>query len=321
MGKVIKTLRKSINAFLHFYHSLASIAAILIFPFSASVILSQSLSPSYFPILRTLYHRIRLLFEAAGFPATSQFFSLLNLKLSQTIFSFTATLPFTLTLLLLAKASVILIVKEFPYKRFTPPPFSSLLRLFSFLLPTHLFNSFIILSANAAFFSIIFLVFNVVDALYISSVNVILVLSAGSAILYSIVLANTMVVCNLAIVVAAMESCGGYLPILKACVLIRGREATAITLALPANLAMAAIEALFQYRIMKPWQNSRSFSVSVIWEAFSITYMHSLLIVIDVIINCMLYKSCRKSSRSSSWESGVHYHLELDPEEKEDLEA
>ncbi|KAK8943416.1 hypothetical protein KSP40_PGU007781 [Platanthera guangdongensis] len=296
MVKIIKVLRKSIHAFLHDYHSLASIAAILVFPFSAAV-LSQSLAPSS-SLLTLLHSRIQMLFHAASFPASSHFFALLNLKLSQTIFSFIVTLPFTLTFLLLAKACIILIVGDFPCRRSAPPRLSSLLPLYFFLLPTHLFNYFVILSTNAAFFSILFLAFNVLDALCLSDGNIAaLALPTASAILYSIMIANTVVVCNVAAVVAATERCGGYHPFLRACVVIRGREAAAITLAVPANLGLAGVEALFQYRVVKPWWNLSRLSGSVVGEAFLITYIHSMLVVVDVIISCMVYRSCRKSSR------------------------
>ncbi|KAF9620275.1 hypothetical protein IFM89_011010 [Coptis chinensis] len=50
-------------------------------------------------------------------------------------------------------------------------------------------------------------------------------------------------------VVAGMENCGGFLAILKACVLIRGRAATALSLALPVNFGFAALEALYKFRL------------------------------------------------------------------------
>ncbi|PKA58149.1 hypothetical protein AXF42_Ash012872 [Apostasia shenzhenica] len=298
MAPAIKSLRRSISVFLDSYHSFASIATFLVFPFSASLLLSQSLSPS--PFLLTLYLRISSLFLAAGFPPSSPFFSLLNSKLSQAIFSFLSTLPFTLTFFLAAKAAIILTITK-------PSPISSLLRLYRFLLSTHLYNTFAVLSANAAFFSIVFLAFNFADALRLHSGPVLLALSAAGAILYSIIIANATVVCNLAEVVAVSEnSSGGCFPLLKACVMIRGREAAAITLALPANLGMAAVEALFQHRVVNPWRrSSRSLTPSAMGEAFCIAYTHSLLVVLDVIISCMLYRSCREEEEEAGDEEKV----------------
>jgi len=209
MAKATKIIRRSIRAFFQSYQSFAAAATLLVLPFSAVLLLSQSFVPSSSPILQMLSLRLYALFHAASFPATSQFFSLLNLKLSQTIFSFLFCLPFTLTFFVLAKAAIIQTVLESPQRRISIPSFSSLLRLYRLILPTHLFNSFVVLSANASVFSLLLISFNTLDIFGLSSDNCILGLSAASAVLYSIVLANTTVTCSLAAIISAMENCRG----------------------------------------------------------------------------------------------------------------
>lgn len=210
MAKATKILRRSIHGFFQSYQSFAAAATLLAFPFSVVLLLSQSFSASSSPIIQMLSTRIHSLFNAAGFPAASQFFALLNLKLSQNLFSFLFCLPITLTFGVLAKAATILILLESPRQRITVPSFEHLLWLYRLILPTHLFNSFVILSANAAVFSLLFTAFNTLDFLHLSSDNCILALSAAGAVLYSIVLANTTVACSLATVISAMENCRGY---------------------------------------------------------------------------------------------------------------
>ncbi|URE32388.1 hypothetical protein MUK42_03434 [Musa troglodytarum] len=287
MGMAVWIVRRSINAFFDGYQSFTSIAALLVFPVSASVLLSQALIPfATPPLLEAISLRLWTLFQAARFPASAGFFSLLNVKLAQTVFTFVSTLP------------------------------SSFLPLYRSILRTHLFNSFVVLSANASTFALLFLVFNAVDLLGLSTSNVVLCLSAAGAVLYSVVVANTTVICNLAIVVSATDNCGGYLPVLKACLLIRGRVMTALGLALPANLGMAAVEALFQYRVVRQYNLSGELNSSLFWEAFSITYFHALLVVLDVIMSCMFFKICRTDCHSD-WEKGHGHHgEELEPEDK-----
>ncbi|XP_010938751.1 uncharacterized protein [Elaeis guineensis] len=316
MGMATQIIRRSIHAFFQSYHSFTSIATLFVFPVSASLLLSQAFITSSAVILPSISSRLESLFQAAGFP-TSQFFSLVQLKISQTIFSFVFTFPFNLTFLLLAKASIVETIREFSHRNHAPP-LSSFLHLHRSLLLTYLFNSFAILSANATIFSLLFLVFNGVDIIGFSSSNSFL-LSAAAAVLYSVIIANATVLCNLAIIVAAMENCGGYLPVLKAFMLIRSRLMTALTLALPANLGMAAIEALFQYRVVRPYHLSK-FSPSVIWEAFSITYMHSLIIVLETIMSCIFFESCKLECRTNL-ENRSFYRTELEPEEKDALQV
>ncbi|XP_072987600.1 uncharacterized protein [Typha latifolia] len=315
MAMATKIVRSSINAFFKNYHSFTSIAGFLIFPSSAMVLLSEALIPSSPSFFRIISARLRLMFEAAGFPEYSNFFAFLNLKLSQTIFSFIFTLPSTLTFLLLAKASIITIFRRSQRSQQVVPPSSKFLPLYFSLLMTHLFNSFVILSSNAAVFTLLFLLFNAVDVLGISSSTVVLFLSVAGVVLYSVVLAVTMVICNLAIIVSAMEDCIGYVAVLKACVLINGRLATALTVALPTNFMMAAAEALFQFRVMNQYKFSNKFNPLVIWEAFSITYTHSLFVVLEIIVSYMFLKSC-KSGQCSTRDCGFHDRRELEPEEK-----
>nr|XP_018678786.1 PREDICTED: uncharacterized protein LOC103979641 [Musa acuminata subsp. malaccensis] len=183
MGIASKTIRRSLHAFFRSYQAFASAAALLVFPASAATLLAQSLDLSY-PVLRTISSRLAFLFDAAGFPP-SRFFSLVNIKLSQSIFTFVSTLPFTLTFLVAAKASVYRIICGAPRRNA-----ACVLHLYPRIARTSVFNSLFVLSANAAVLSLLFLAFNVVDMLHLSSSNTTLALSASGVILYAFVLAN-----------------------------------------------------------------------------------------------------------------------------------
>lgn len=307
----IRIIRSSINVFFNGYQCFTSIAALLVLPASTSILLSQAMIPFLEPVIKTISLRLSAMFLAARFPASGEFFALLNLKLAQTLFTFVATLPLVLTLLLVAKACVILVVCGGRRSRQGSPPLSAALRLYRSILPTHLFNSFVVLSANATVFVFLFVVFNAADVLSLASNSaILLLLSATGAVLYSIVIANATVICNLAIVVAAVDGCGGLLPVLKSCFLVREHASTALVLALPANLGMAAVEALFQYRVIRQYNVSGELSSSLLWEAISIVYFHALLLVLEGIMNCKLYEACTVENKHE------HDQGELEPEEK-----
>ncbi|KAG2679324.1 hypothetical protein I3760_11G046600 [Carya illinoinensis] len=299
MAETSKIIRRSVYTFLQRYHYFTSAAALLAFPFSVSVLLSQAYVPSSSTLLPTIYNRLRTLFDAAGrFPSSLEFFTVLNQKLSETIFSSILTLPFTLTFLLITKASIIQALKQ--NKPTFPPTFSSVLTLYNPLLLTHFCNSLLILSANATLFSLLFFAFNCFQGFGFSSPNFLLLLSAVGAVLYSIILANALIVCNLAMVVSGMERWGGYMTILKACVLMRGRTSTALSLALPINMALAAVEALFQYRIVRAYHFAEKLGSSMVFEGIFIAYLYSIFVVLDTIVNCMFFKSCKTDSASLS---------------------
>lgn len=311
MERSCKILRRSIHNFLTNYQYFTTTSLLLAFPFSAALLLSQSLLPSS-PLLFTTHNHLTSLFQAAGFPPSSPLFTILNLKISQTITSSILVLPFTLSFLLISKASIIHFLNDQQQK----PSFSSFLSIYNSILLTQVWNSFLILSANATCFSLLFVAFNCLEASGYSSASSLLFLSATGAVLYSIVLANSFVVCNLALVTSGMDKSGGHIAILKACVLMRGRTATALALAIPVNMALAAVEALFQYRVVRAFYTATS---STAFEGIFIAYLYSIIVVIDTIVSCEFFKSCERGFRIDE-EGGYAYRIRIEGQNGKTIE-
>ncbi|CAD6269705.1 unnamed protein product [Miscanthus lutarioriparius] len=323
-GRATRVMRAAVSAFFAGYHCFTSVAALLALPFSAAVLASEAMAPSS-GILRGVAARLRAVFAAAGFPP-SPFFALFEAKLSQTVFTFSATLPFALTFLLLAKACVAAMFRDdddgaSPSRRRRShlriaalPPCGAVARAYPAVVATHLLNAFLMLSANAAVFSLLLLAFGAADLLGLTSHFWTLALSAAGAIVYSLAVGVATVVCNLAVVVAATEpGCAGHAAVLRACVAIRGRVSTALALALPTNLGMAAAEALFGLRVVAQRRRDGRLAPGVAGEAFSIAYIHAICVVMEIIVSCMFYRSCKRSEADEL--------RELEPEEKGDLQA
>ncbi|KAK6261674.1 hypothetical protein QUC31_007490 [Theobroma cacao] len=311
MEKASKIIRRSIYTFLQNYHFLTATAALLAFPYSASILLSQLFVPSS-PLLPTIHNRLRILFQAAGFPPSLEFFTVLSFKISQTISSSIFALPFTLSFLLIAKASIIQLLNH--HKPNLPPSFSSVISLYKPLLATYICNFLLLLSANATAFSLLFFAFNFLEGFGFTSPSWLLFLSAAGAVLYSIILANALIICNLALVSSGMERSGGYMAILKACVLIRGRTSTALTLAVPVNLVLAAIEALFHYRVVRAFHTGDVTSFPMASEGILIAFLYSTFVVLDTVVSCMFFKSCKTGSLVE--QEGRHsYRIEIAEED------
>ncbi|KAF5734122.1 hypothetical protein HS088_TW16G00564 [Tripterygium wilfordii] len=314
-----KIMRRSIYNFLQNYQNFTTIAALIAFPFSVSVLLSQSFVVPSSSSSSSIHNRLRALFEAAGVPGSSQPFTILIHKLSQTISSSIFTLPFSLTFFLISKAYVIQTLHQ------NKPT----LLLYKPLFVTHLCNLFIVISANATSLSVFFLGFNLVQETLVSSPNWVFILSATGAVIYSVILANTVVVFKLALVLSVIEGCGGWIAILKALVLMRGRTTTALSLALPVSMVLAGIEALFQYRIVRGGDRSyghASTPAAMAVEGMLIAYLYSIFVVLDTVVNYMFLKSCMRmveQEAMNSYRIGfieqesdvglVAYHLERKP--------
>ncbi|KAG9156610.1 hypothetical protein Leryth_006588 [Lithospermum erythrorhizon] len=286
--RTCKILRRSIFIFLQKYQFFTSTAAILVFPFAASTLLAQSSInlPSSSSLLLTIHRRLKSLFYAAGLPVPSEFLTILNWKLSQTISTSFLVLPFTMSFFLLAKGSIIQELRN--SKR-------AMISTYLPLVKTQLWNFLLILSTNATFFSIIFFVFNILDALGLRNSNLLLIISAAAAVLYSIMLANALIICSLALILSGSEMNGGYMTILRACTLIKGRTQTAMSLLLGINIPLAAVESLFQYRILRAYSDSETSLSCLACEAMLITYLYTLVLVLDTIIGFVFLQSCKSS--------------------------
>ncbi|PIN23837.1 hypothetical protein CDL12_03439 [Handroanthus impetiginosus] len=299
MGRTSKIVRRSIFSFLQNYQYFTLTPALLAFPYAVSTLLTQSLIPSL-PLLPIVHGRLRSLFLAAGFPPSSQLFAILNLKLSQTILTFLFVCPFSFSFLLLAKASIIRFLK--------PPKQPSLSSLFSPLLITQLCNSIVIITTNSTCFFLLVIFFNFFEFFELSSPRTLLFISIIGAIFYSIILANAYIICNLALVSSGMDQHGGFLSILKACVLLQGRIAVALSLVVPINLSLAAIEALFQYRIIRNFHRSMAPDLAMLLEGLLIAYLYALILVLDTVVGCMLWRSCKKDQKERYF-----LHIEMLP--------
>lgn len=279
MEKASNIVRSSVHSFFTSYDTFASIATVLILPSSASTLLFSALTPS--SSSSTFLQLI---------PARKpQIFDDFYLKFSHTILSFLAALPFALTSLSLAKASIILAARELHHHKQSSFPISSSFHLYRPLAITQLFNSFLILSANALLFLIISLLLSVAELLGFNSTGII----AIGITAYSTIIANVYVICNLSNIVVAMEDCKPREALIKAAMITRERAVVALSLALPTNLAMAATESVFRVRVMRPYYQNNQFDLSLMCEGFTITYMYSILMVLDIIINCCFYQSSK----------------------------
>ncbi|KAK9114272.1 hypothetical protein Syun_021069 [Stephania yunnanensis] len=249
-------------------------------------------------------------------------FSLFTLKLSQTLSSSILTLPFTLSFLLITKAYVIeSLHPQTPPS--LPPRMPSITPLYSPILSTYISNSIIILAANSSIIFSLFLASTALGAFRSWSAYYLLFGSTVGAILFALVLAKALIVCNLALIVSGMEKhYNSFSAISRSLELMRGWSSTGLVLATTCNFALAAVEALFQYRVVRARNNANSSGYSPFYaacECLLIAYLYSIVIVVDTIASCVFYKSCRSSSSCMTDHTRYRRHYDcVIAEEEED---
>ncbi|XP_074580887.1 uncharacterized protein LOC141837371 [Curcuma longa] len=310
-----RIMRTSVNAFLCSYRTFTSIAGLFVFPASLSILLSQAFLSCSPPIFHCIIYGH--LFRAARFPDVG-LSSWIHLKLAQTIFSFIFTLPFALTFLLLAKVLIFRTINGDPCcrRRLSFPQLPSCWRSYRSALLTHLFSSSVMVVLNAAVCSALCLVFRAAEIAGLTSNTWALLLTVTGLMLSAVAIGNTIAVCKLSIVVSATEGCSGWEALVKACVIAKGRAETALALAMSAELGMALVDALFQHKVVRPYlDGGGKVNGEMVWEAYLIAYVHSLLLVLDAITSCLFYNHCKFGRRLDSEDCDDHY-IELEPEEK-----
>ncbi|KAK8953662.1 hypothetical protein KSP40_PGU003728 [Platanthera guangdongensis] len=132
MEEAIKIIGRSTHSFFTTYQTVASIATLL--PSSAAILVSKSLSSS-------TYSAFLQLVPCQKYNLFDVFYA----DLSQPILSFFLSLPFTLTFLCLAKASIIHAAGRLARRNQPPPPtISRLLHFYRPLFLAQIFNAFLI---------------------------------------------------------------------------------------------------------------------------------------------------------------------------------
>lgn len=295
MERTGKIIRWSIYTFLKEFQYFTTTPVLLMLPFSASVLLSQAVFWSSSPPPSAIHAYFKSLFHAAGFSSSWLWVSLPNLNLSQTICHHVLSLPFMFSSLVIAKASIIQAL--YRHKPSLPPPFSSFTSLYKPLLATHLCNLMVNININIA-------AFNTIKAFEFFSYNPILLLVTRTV--FYTILANMVVICKLALVVAGTGNCSGYMAIQKALLLRRRTNSMALLLALPINCGLAAIEALFRYRVVRAFHLSGGPSVSMALEGLFVAYLYSVLLVLDTVTCCLFFKSCRSNIWTDEVDIEIH---------------
>lgn len=276
MEKAAKIIRRSIHTLLKDFHYFTSIPAILLLPFSSSILLSLSF---YQPcsLTRSIFQGKRV--------------SLLVLDLPQMIFVLVFSLPLALSSLVLAKASIIQSLNHHKHV-FSLSCSSPVSLCYKPLVLTCICNIILTVTITTTTLSFLFEASSFFKGLLIlSSIRPFFDLAAG--IVFYMVLTNTMVTCNLALVVAGIDNCTIYKSLRKACLLRKGTDSMALLLALPINLGLVATEALFRYRIVRAYDPVFGrFSMPMILEGLLIAYLFSLLVVLDTISSYLFIRNC-----------------------------
>ncbi|KAL9246356.1 hypothetical protein vseg_019901 [Gypsophila vaccaria] len=271
-----------------------AIAALLICPVSA-VQLSNLLVDS--SVVRRLTIRLLLIARTSGLPLNSVVKQSCE-KFSEMVVSTAVCFTFYVTLSLLSKAAVVYSVDcTYSKKLFDVSKFCVIVKkLWRRVVITYFWSCMVIVGVVTLFLVLFMVVCNVFLIFGFAS-NLIVYLGVVVGLVFSIVFANAIIVCNVSVVISVLEDASGPQALLRSSVLIRGQTQVGLLMYLMSTIGMTFVQGLFEHRVKTLSYGDGS---SRIWEGPLLVLMYSFVVLIDYMMTAVFYFSCRYFSMEAA---------------------
>lgn len=306
----LNILRESITLLRANSSILMSIMVLLICPVSG-LLLSRALLHG--ELANKLTAR---LYQAAAAVGLLHYLSLVKSiyeSISQVLLSYALAAPILFTIWLLAKASIIYIV-SCSYADKIPTLFTSITagaRLWKRIFFTYLWSCLVLLGFVTMAATLFLLIISLLDALHFSA-DLIFLTELALGLFYSVIFAQIIVVGNLANVVSILEEHYGLSALVRSFHLIKGKIQVALSLFFATTLGTAMVESLYQYRVIGiPPSNYAINTASRLWEGPLLVFMYSFLLLLDGIVGCVFYFTCKSATSAFSGSQYLSIGLDL----------
>ncbi|XP_010419096.1 PREDICTED: uncharacterized protein LOC104704761 [Camelina sativa] len=110
---------------------------------------------------------------------------------------------------------------------------------------------------------------------------------------FSVVFANVIIICNTTIVISILEDVSGPEALLRASDLIKGQTQVGLLIFLGSTIGLTFVEGLFEHRVKSLSYGDGS---SRLWEGPLLVVMYSFVVLIDTMMSAVFYFSCRSYS-------------------------
>ncbi|KAL7222742.1 hypothetical protein ACSBR1_024444 [Camellia fascicularis] len=114
---------------------------------------------------------------------------------------------------------------------------------------------------------------------------------------FSVMFANAIIICNIAIVISVLEDVSGPQALLRSSLFIRGQTQVGLWIFLGSTIGLAFVEGLFEHRVKTLSYGDGS---SRLWEGPILVLLYSLVVHIDSMMTAVFFFSCRSYSMEAS---------------------
>ncbi|KAI5387370.1 uncharacterized protein LOC127106076 [Lathyrus oleraceus] len=275
------------------------ITVLLICPVSA-VLLSNVLVDE--SIVKNLTIRLMLVAETSGLPLRPMIKQSCQ-RFGETVISSAMCFPLYATLLLMSKTAVVYSVDcSNSKKKFDSSKFCVIVAKFwRKILSTYMWACTIIVGCVTMFCVFLVAFCSALAVLGFSS-NVVVYAALMVGLVFSVLFANAIIICNIALVISVLDDVSGAQAMLRSSILIKGQTQVGLLIYLGSTIGMAFVEGLFEHRVKTLSYGDGS---SRMWEGPLLVIMYSFVVLVDSMMTAVFYFSCRSSSMENSNGEGV----------------
>lgn len=290
----LEILRESVRILRYNLHGFMIIAVLLICPVSAVLLTNVLVDES---IVKRLTVRLLLVAKSSGLPLrplvkqSCQHFAGMMV-------SSASCLPLYITLSLLSKAAVVYSVDcTYSKKKFDVSKFYVIIvQIWRRIVSTYMWVCMLVVGCVTLLCVLLIAVCTAFAVIGLSP-DLIVYAAMVLAIFLSVIFANAVVICNIAVVISVLEDVSGPQALLRSSVLIKGQTQVGLFIFLGSTIGMAFIEGLFQHRVKTLSYGNGS---SRIWEGPLLVIMYSFVVLIDSMMTAVFYFCCRYSNLDAS---------------------
>ncbi|XP_008790177.4 uncharacterized protein LOC103707457 [Phoenix dactylifera] len=267
-----------------------TILALLICPVSAALLFNTLVDAA---VVGAVSHRFVLLAVTSGLPPT-HFLKQMCHHLAGTVVSSAFCFPLLISLLLLARASIVYSVAcSYAGKKVVALEFfGTVRRIWRRLVSTYIWVCVCISGCLALFLALLVMVCSAFSCLGYPP-EIVVYPALFTVLVFSMVYAHTIIVCNLASVISVLEDVLGPQALVRSIHLIKGQTQAGLLIFLGSAIGMAFVEGLFEHRVKTLSYGDGS---SRLWEGPLLVLMYSFVVLTDYMMSAVFYFTCRSSS-------------------------
>ncbi|KAF8399536.1 hypothetical protein HHK36_015403 [Tetracentron sinense] len=275
------------------------IVVVLICPVSALLLSNILVDQS---IVKRITIRLLLVARSSGLPL-KPFIKRSCQHFSEMTLSAASCFPLYITFSLLSKAAIVYSVdctysmKKLDASKF----FAIIIKIWRRLVLTYLWVCMVVVGCLSLFLVLLVAVCNIFSIVGCPSVLIVYpAMMVG--LVFSVLFANVIIICSIAIVISVLEDVSGPQALLRSGALIKGQTQVGLLIFLGSTMGMAFVEGLFEHRVKTLSYGDGS---SRIWEGPLLVIMYSFVVLIDSMMSTIFYFTCR-SSNTESLEGECH---------------